>query len=89
LSRDGASIMLLLPNKTGWKFSARGGRLSLEPSIYLPDSRAPRPTEQIVISGMAGRPDRVQWAFKRIRKQSQKAARPDAGDAPELPLDAG
>lgn len=89
LSRDGASIMLLLPNKTGWKFSARGGRLSLEPSIYLPDTRAPRPTEQIVISGMAGRPDRVQWAFKRIRKQSQKSTRPDAGDAPELPLDAG
>jgi uncharacterized heparinase superfamily protein len=89
LSRDGASIMLLLPNKTGWKFSARGGRLSLEPSIYLPDTRTPRPTEQIVVSGMAGRPDRVQWAFKRIRKQTQKSSRPDAGDAPQLPLDAG
>ncbi len=89
LSRDGASIMLVLPNRTGWKFSARGGRLSLEPSIYLPDMRNPRPSEQIVISGIAGRPDRLQWAFKRIRKTAAKTVRPQPGDAPELPLDAG
>ena len=89
LSRDGGSVMLVLPNKTGWKFTARGGRLSLEPSIYLPDVRNPRPSAQIVISGIAGRPERVQWTFKRIQKP---AARPDGGRveaAPELPLTAG
>ena len=89
LSRDGASVMLVLPNKTGWKFSARGGRLALEPSIYLPDMRNPRPSEQIVISGIAGRPGRLQWAFKRIHKTVSKTSRPQPGDTPELPLDAG
>lgn len=90
MSRDGASVMLVLPNKTGWKFSARGGQISLEPSIYLPDMRSPRPSEQIVISGIAGRPERVQWAFKRIHKQgSRSTGRADAEMAPQLPLDAG
>jgi uncharacterized heparinase superfamily protein len=88
LSRDGACVMLLLPNKVGWRFSARGGRLSLETSIYLPDSKSARPTQQIVICGVAGRPDRVLWAFKRIKT----AARPRSQEgqcAPELPLTAG
>jgi uncharacterized heparinase superfamily protein len=89
LSRDGASIMMVLPSKTGWKFFARGGQLSLSTSLYLPDVRTPRPTQQIVISGIAGRPDRVQWAFKRIHKTANHAARTSIDNAPELPLDAG
>ncbi len=87
-SRDGASIMLMLPNKVGWRFSARGGRISLESSVYLPDSKSPRPTEQIVISGMAGRSDRILWAFKRIKNTSKlRPQKPQC--APELPLNAG
>jgi uncharacterized heparinase superfamily protein len=89
LSRDGSSIMLVLPSKTGWKFTARGGRMSLEPSIYMPDVRNPRPSEQIVISGIAGRPQRVQWAFKRINKAAGRAGSGTAEAAPELPLTAG
>lgn len=89
LSRDGASIMMVLPNKTGWKFSARGGQLSLSNSLYLPDVRTPRPTQQIVISGIAGRPDRVQWAFKRVHKAANHPAKASIDSAPELPLDAG
>ena len=80
--------MLVLPNKTGWQFSARGGLLSLEKSIYLPDSRFARPTNQIVISGVSGRPDRVLWAFKRMKKVTKKISEP-ALIAPELPLNAG
>ncbi|MEO1162073.1 MAG: heparinase II/III family protein, partial [Pseudomonadota bacterium] len=88
LSRDGSCVMLLLPNKVGWRFSARGGRLSLETSIYLPDSKSARPTQQIVISGIAGRPDRVLWAFKRM-KTAPKPRSPEAQCEPELPLNAG
>ena len=88
LSRDGACVMLLLPNKVGWRFSARGGRLSLETSIYLPDSKSARPTQQIVISGVAGRPDRVLWAFKRMKTVAKPRPLEDQC-APELPLNAG
>jgi uncharacterized heparinase superfamily protein len=87
-SRDGASIMLVLPNKTGWKFSARGGKLSLEASIYLPDCQSARPSQQIMITGIAGRPDRVLWAFKRMKKSVKIKNRP-VECAPELPLNAG
>ena len=88
MSRDGTSIMLLLPNKVGWRFSARGGKVLLDSSVYLPDSRSPRPAQQIVISGMAGRSDRILWAFKRI-KSAPKLKPQRAQCAPELPLNPG
>lgn len=84
LSMDGASVVLMLPNKTGWRFSTRGGRLKLEDSIYLPGGST-RKSKQIVIEGVTGRPDRIQWAFKRIAKR--KATAPARSDeAPQLPL---
>lgn len=85
LSMDAASVVLMLPNKTGWRFSARGGRLKLEDSIYLPSTGGTRKTKQIVIEGLTGRPDRILWAFKRIAKR--KAAPPARKhEAPQLPL---
>ena len=85
LSMDAASVMLILPNRTGWRFSARGGRLKLEDSVYLPGSSGARKTKQIVVEGITGRTDRIQWAFKRIarRKPSPHQA---ADSSPQLPL---
>ncbi len=71
LSQDGASAMLLLANKTGWRFSARGCQLKLEESVYLPENGRVRKTYQLVLRGIAGRPDKVHWAFKRIEKRKQ------------------
>ena len=88
MSRDGGSIMMLLPNKTGWRFSARGGLLAIEPSVYLPNSRCARATSQIVISGITGRPEKVAWAFKRMSKAS-KSEKLSQDNAPELPLSTG
>ncbi len=78
LSQDGASAMLLLANKTGWRFSARGCQLKLEESVYLPENGRVRKTYQLVLRGIAGRPDKVHWAFKRIEKRkvnTEKAKR--------------
>ena len=75
----------MLPDKTGWRFSAKGGRLKLEDSIYLPGSNGSRRCKQIVIEGIVGRPDRVQWAFKRIEKRKVKPQRA-VSTAPQLPL---
>jgi uncharacterized heparinase superfamily protein len=79
LSQDGLSVMLILANKAGWRFSAKGGALSLEDSVYLLGSGAPRNTQQIVIRGKG----QINWAFKRIEKRSKAK---DETEAPELPL---
>ncbi len=85
LSMDAASVMLMLPNKSGWRFSARGGRLRLEDSVYLPGAGITRKTKQIVVEGLTGRPDRVQWAFKKIARRKPNAAAAKVR-APQLPL---
>ena len=85
LSQDGESVMLLLPNRQGWRFTARGGVLGLEDSIYLAGLASPRQTRQIVIHAkMTGAP-KLQWAFKRIEKRA--VAEPVGElDSPELPF---
>jgi uncharacterized heparinase superfamily protein len=85
MSQDSASVMLMLPDKSGWRFSAKGGRLKLEDSVYLPGEGGAKRCKQIVIEGVVGRPDRVQWAFKRIEKR-KTTGQPQAQQAPELPL---
>jgi len=69
ISQDGASAMLLLANKTGWRFSARGAQLKLEDSVYLPEDGRVRKTSQLVLRGAIGGPEKILWAFKRIEKR--------------------
>jgi uncharacterized heparinase superfamily protein len=75
LAMDGASVVLLLPNRSGWKFSARGAVIRLEESICLWGRAGPRKTTQILLAGTVDGP--VNWAFKRIRKNPAAA---DIGD---------
>jgi uncharacterized heparinase superfamily protein len=85
VSQDGASVMLVLPDRNGWRFSARGGRLRLEDSVYLLGRGGPRRTQQIVVSGVVGHPDRVNWAFKRIEKRGSPGSARGETDALPLP----
>lgn len=64
LSEDGP-VVLGLPGGVTWQFSARGGNLSLEDSIFLATGEGPKKSRQIVIRGVAGKPDIVNWAFRR------------------------
>lgn len=88
MARDGASVVLLLPNRTGWRFCARGARLEVADSVYLLGQAAPRRTRQIVLTGTVGAEGTaVKWAFKRIERRSV----PNEYIAPprELPLEPG
>ena len=69
ISQDGASAMLLLANKSGWRFSARGAQLKLEDSVYLPENGRVRKTSQLILRGAVGGGHKVMWAFKRIEKR--------------------
>jgi uncharacterized heparinase superfamily protein len=84
ISQDGSSIMLLLPDRSGWRFTTKGARLALDESIYLVDRPAPQRSLQIVLSGFAARDQVVNWAFKKITGR-RKPSKPRQ-NAPELPL---
>lgn len=52
LIKDGIEALLRLKNGTGWRFTAVGGKLSLENSVYLGEGTRPRKTKQLVIRGL-------------------------------------
>ncbi len=71
LARDKKSVILLLPNKEGWRFKSNCPELLLEKSVYCGAGGAPAASEQIVIR--AGAFDRreetalnVKWALQRL-----------------------
>ena len=84
LSKDGESVLLLLPNRNGWRFSARGAQAQLEESVYLFGQAIPRQSQQIVLIGEIGRHDRINWAFKRIDKRASGGA--ETGETASLPF---
>jgi uncharacterized heparinase superfamily protein len=83
-SKSGDSVLLLLPNHVGWRFTAVGGAIGLEESVYLGDGGQPRRTRQIVVHGAVADRAVVKWALKKGSKRHGSAARDT--DAPGLPL---
>lgn len=71
LARDRKSVILLLPNKEGWRFKSNCPALRLEKSIYCGEGGAPIAAEQIVVSGAefdenGNGCSSVKWAFARL-----------------------
>lgn len=76
ISRDGASAVLMLADKSGWRFSARGAQLKMEESVYLPQDGRVRKTVQLALASDTSRNTKVQWAFKRIEKRKPTRGNP-------------
>lgn len=83
-SKDGDSILLLLPNHVGWRFTAAGGAIGLEESVYLGEGGPPRRSQQIVVVGAVTDKAVVKWALKKAARSHISSAR--TADAPALPL---
>lgn len=67
LVKDGASVLLRLPDKSGWRMRCSGGVASLQESIYLGDGHDSRRSEQIVIAGATSKGEaQVKWALTRL-----------------------
>ncbi len=67
LTGDGATALIRLPDRSGWKFQAAGCHMQIEPSIYLGDGDAPIRSEQIVLSGVtADSGAQVKWALRKV-----------------------
>lgn len=72
LARDKRSVILLLPNKEGWRFKSSCPDIRLERSVYCGGGEAPVATEQIILAaGEAGVSNdagglSVRWALQRL-----------------------
>ena len=84
LARDLGSVVLQLPDRTGWRFSARGASLALEESVYFGCASGARKSEQIVIRGNAADVPSVKWAMRRIEKREKAVGA--KSDNPLLPF---
>ncbi len=89
LSRDGRSVMLRLPDRSGWTFTARNATLALEESLFMADPHGLRRTSQIVLRGACPEAGAaVQWKLARIATSGRmRRARARAEAAPSLPLE--
>ncbi len=87
MARDGGSAMLVLPDKSAWRFSARNGRLRLEESVFLASAKGLRRTRQIVIEAHPAKEGAsVNWLLRRMSATPRRKARDGERNAPELPL---
>jgi uncharacterized heparinase superfamily protein len=82
---DGQGVMLVLPDRDVWNFTADGAPIELEESVYLGGTDGPRRTLQIVVYGNARETAQVNWNFTRS-SPAVAGTRRRPGDAPELPL---
>ena len=82
---DGHGVMLMLPNREVWTFSAHEDHVEVEESVYLSGPDGPRRTVQIVIYGRARKVPRVHWSFAHVTPAGAGAPRRREDD-PELPL---
>jgi uncharacterized heparinase superfamily protein len=81
---DGRTVLLILPGRESWLFTAPNMHVELEESIYLSASEGPRRTSQIVISDNARTISRVLWTFARADAPEQHKR--NTSDNPRLPI---
>jgi uncharacterized heparinase superfamily protein len=86
---DSHGVLLMMPNREVWRFSAGEDRVELEDSVYLAGNDRPRRAAQMVISGHARSAPRVVWSFQQANAgalASAGATRRARDDEPRLPL---
>ncbi|MCI4662752.1 MAG: heparinase II/III family protein [Neomegalonema sp.] len=77
LVTDADAVTLRLPHGEIWVMRQSGGRLALEPSVYLGEGRGPRQTQQVVINGglaetgLAEKSVKIRWALRRVGEISK------------------
>ncbi len=65
-SRDGHSILLIMPNQDMWQFVSTFAAFRLEDSVYLGESQEKKKTHQIVISGQVEDYAEAKWQFRKL-----------------------
>lgn len=87
-SQDNASIILMLPDRSGWRFSARGAEIAVEESVYFANRNVPHRTSQIVLTARTLADLTIRWGFKLIAKPAG-SGEPQRPAHIRLPLEGG
>ena len=80
--RDGAGVLLVLPNRDAWLFTAEGVKPEIEESVFLGGLEGPRRSEQIVVRVRSSQRAEIAWRFTRAERQAGKPE--DGTNAPLL-----
>lgn len=83
--KEGRSVLLILPGRESWLFTAPNARVELEESIFLSASEGPRRTSQIVIYDTVQECPRVVWTF--VRADVPEPPKRVEEESPRLPID--
>jgi uncharacterized heparinase superfamily protein len=86
---DGHGVLLVMPNKEVWTFSAGDNQIQLEDGVYLAGNDGPRRAVQLIILGEARTAPRVTWSFQQSTQSATAtaaAARRVREKEPRLPL---
>ncbi|MBZ6075726.1 heparinase II/III family protein [Microvirga puerhi] len=67
-AQGGRVVMLVLPNREAWQFSASPGEAYVEDSIFLAVPDGMRRTEQIVLAFRPSETPSVRWRFERLAR---------------------
>jgi len=81
-AQGGRVVMLVLPNREAWQFSAGPGEAFVEDSIFLAVPDGMRRTEQIVLAFRPSETPSVRWRFERLARNFNPAP-PSAEPAPD------
>jgi len=81
---DGRTVLLILPGRESWLFTAPNMHVELEESVFLSASEGPRRTSQILIADNARTISRVIWTFARADAPEQPKREEDKN--PRLPI---
>ncbi|GEO16767.1 heparinase II/III family protein [Microvirga aerophila] len=82
-AQGGRVVMLILPNREAWQFSAAPAEAFVEDSIFLASSDGMRRTEQIVLAFRPSETPSVRWRFERLARTFNPGA-PQAQPEPGL-----
>ncbi len=67
-AQGGRVVMLVLPNREAWQFSATPAEAQIEDSIFLATAEGMRRTEQIVLRIVPAETPSVRWRFQRLAR---------------------
>jgi uncharacterized heparinase superfamily protein len=69
---EGGAVLLVLPNREAWQFTAEGVDAGLEESVFFAGSDGMRRTEQIVLALDTAATPQVRWRFERLPRSPER-----------------
>ncbi|HLH11740.1 MAG TPA: heparinase II/III family protein [Methylovirgula sp.] len=74
----GRAVLLDLPDKSRWVFSAHDHPIEIEESIFFASADGPRPCEQIVVRGHMDQAAQIAWSLRHLEEDHAERSEAEA-----------